>query len=300
VRWAVKGVIPEQGVGFFYGASQAFKSFITLDYALHRAYGMKWLGRKTKQAVPVYLAAEGGAGLMRRIEAWHQARGMDWRKCPMRVVIVALTCAPRPRRCARRSSHRRRARRRDRRHDEPDLHRRREQQRRGGRLPARPGHRAARRPGLHRLRSCTTPARPATPARRQRHVQQHRLRAGVERDGKEMLATIDFPKTKDAERPDAQTFELSVQQLGKDEDGDPSPRWPRATSTTPSELVEAHKREGAAGRGGRNMLLVGLLHNGMTERELRKAFYDASEITELEARKKAFYRSRDWALKEIS
>jgi hypothetical protein len=91
VRWAVKGVIPEQGVGFFYGASQAFKSFITLDYALHRAYGMKWLGRKTKQAVPVYLAAEGGAGLMRRIEAWHKARGMDWRKCPMRVVVVALT-----------------------------------------------------------------------------------------------------------------------------------------------------------------------------------------------------------------
>jgi hypothetical protein len=37
----------------------------------------------------------------------------------------------------------------------------------------------------------------------------------VERDGKEMLATLDFPKTKDSERPEPQTFELSVQQLGQ-------------------------------------------------------------------------------------
>ena len=79
LRRAVKGLIPEQSIGFIFGASQTFKSFIALDYALHRAYGMRWMGRKTRQAVPVYLAAEGGAGIMRRIEAWHLARNRDWR-----------------------------------------------------------------------------------------------------------------------------------------------------------------------------------------------------------------------------
>lgn len=88
--WAVKSIIPENAVGMFFGASGTFKSFLALDYALHRCYGMPWIGRKTKKGTPVYLAAEGGAGLMRRIEAWHRMRGLDWKECPMRVVIVPL------------------------------------------------------------------------------------------------------------------------------------------------------------------------------------------------------------------
>jgi hypothetical protein len=116
----------------------------------------------------------------------------------------------------------------------------------------------------------------------------------VERDGKEMLATLDFPKTKDAERPDPTVFELSVQQLGKDEDGDPITSLAAHHINNAEQLVEAHKRESSAGRGGRNMLLVSLAHNGMQERELRKAFYEA--IPDAEARKKAFYRARDWAV----
>lgn len=88
--WAVKSVIPSNAVGMFFGASGTFKSFLALDYALHRAYGLPWLGRKTAKGVPVYLAAEGGAGLMRRVEAWHQQRGMDWRQCPMRFIIVPI------------------------------------------------------------------------------------------------------------------------------------------------------------------------------------------------------------------
>ena len=91
LTWAVKHLVPERGMGFIFGASGTFKSFLALDYALHRAYGMRWLGRKTKQAVPVYLAAEGGAGLIRRIKAWHMDRGMAWQDCPMRVVTVPLT-----------------------------------------------------------------------------------------------------------------------------------------------------------------------------------------------------------------
>lgn len=89
-RWAVKGMVPESAVGMIFGASGTFKSFIALDYALHRAWGLAWCGQRTRQAVPVFVAAEGGAGLIRRIKAWHLARGIDWRQCPMRVVILPL------------------------------------------------------------------------------------------------------------------------------------------------------------------------------------------------------------------
>ena len=62
-RWAVKGVVPSNAVGMIFGASGAFKSFIALDYALHRAYGMTWCGRRTAKGTPIYIAAEGARGL---------------------------------------------------------------------------------------------------------------------------------------------------------------------------------------------------------------------------------------------
>lgn len=299
IRWAVKGVIPEQGVGFFYGASQAFKSFITIDYALHRAYGLKWLGRKTKQAIPVYLAAEGGAGLMRRIQAWHQARSMDWRKCPMRVVIVPLTL----------------------------------------RTQAKTLRQAIEAVGIEPgdviidtmsqtftgnensndevaefLRVLGTELRDALKATVTIvHHTGHgteRMRGAsalfnntdfviaVQRDGKEMLATVDFEKAKDSERLDPQTFQLSIQQLGKDEDGDAITSLSAKHVNSAEALIEAHQRESAAGRGGRNMLLVSLAHTGMHEKELRKVFYEnLLDVKDTDAKKVAFYRARDWAVK---
>lgn len=295
-RWAVKGVIPEQGVGFFYGASQAFKSFITLDYALHRAYGMKWLGRKTRQATPVYLAAEGGAGLMRRIEAWHKARSMDWRQCPMRVVIVALTLRTQAKHL-------------------------REAIAAAGVAPGDvivdtmsqtfSGDENSNSEVAEFLRILGSELRDALQCTV--CIVHHTGKAGdslrgasamfantdfvlsVERDGKEMLATLDFPKTKDAERPDPVTFELSVQQLGKDEDGDAITSLAARHINNAENLLAAHQREAGAGRGGRNMRLVELAHNGMTERELRKAFYDEMPGVDAEARKKAYQRAKGWA-----
>ena len=84
--WLVKYVIPE-GVGVLFGQSGTFKSFIALDLALHICYAMKWLGQKTVKATVCYVSAEGGGGIARRIQAWHESRGMDWRQCPLKVVI---------------------------------------------------------------------------------------------------------------------------------------------------------------------------------------------------------------------
>jgi hypothetical protein len=113
-----------------------------------------------------------------------------------------------------------------------------------------------------------------------------------------MLATVDFEKAKDSERLEPQTFDLSIQQLGKDEDGDAITSLAARHVNNAEALIEAHQRENAAGRGGRNMLLVGLAHSGMHEKELRKVFYDnLLDVKDTDAKKVAFYRARDWAVK---
>ena len=72
--------IPEQSLGFLYGAPGSKKSFIALDWALHLAYGRDdWHGDaiKTKvDGVVLYLAGEGAAGMKNRVRAWLQQKGI--------------------------------------------------------------------------------------------------------------------------------------------------------------------------------------------------------------------------------
>lgn len=299
VRWAVKGLVPQQALGFVFGASGTFKSFIALDYALHRAYGLKWLGRRTVQAIPIYLAAEGGAGLMRRIEAWHKARGMDWRLCPMRVVIVPLTLRTQ-------AAHLRQA------LQKMDLN--------PGDIivdtmsQTFTGNENSNDEVADWLRVLGTELRDSMRAtvivvHHTGHVATERPRGasaiianidfafGVFRDEKEMLATVEFQKVKDGERPEAETFSLNRVELGKDEDGDPITSLAALHMSTAEEVQEAMTREAQAGRGGRNHLLMSLAQNGQEEKALRKAFYDDVDLTDQDAKKKAFYRAREWAMK---
>lgn len=90
LSWVVKHCLPASSVGTVFGASGTFKSFLALDLALHVVYGLPWLGLKTMKGEVVYLAAEGGLGLLNRIKAWHLARNMDWRACPLRIIAAAV------------------------------------------------------------------------------------------------------------------------------------------------------------------------------------------------------------------
>ncbi len=76
IKWQVKHVIPEDSLGMLFGASGTYKSFVALDHCLHVAHGLQWMGNKTKQGGVVYVAAEGGAGIFRRVQAWHQHKGL--------------------------------------------------------------------------------------------------------------------------------------------------------------------------------------------------------------------------------
>ena len=90
LRWLVKHAIPANSVGIVYGPSGSFKSFIVLDMALHIAHGLPWLGRKSGQGSVVYVAAEGGTGLLARLDAWHQKHGLDPAAAPFRTCVVPL------------------------------------------------------------------------------------------------------------------------------------------------------------------------------------------------------------------
>lgn len=298
LTWAVKHLVPEQGLGFVFGASGTFKSFIALDYALHRAYGMPWLGRKTKQAVPVYLAAEGGAGLIRRIKAWHMDRGMNWQDCPMRIVTVPLTLRTQ-------SSALRVA------IEETGI--------KPGDLivdtmsQTFTGNENSNDEVAEFLRVLGTELRDGLcctviVVHHTGHTATERPRGasaiianidfgfGVFRDEKEMLATMEFAKIKDGERPEAVTFDLRRVELDIDEDGDRITSLSASHIAASDDLSDAMQREAHAGRGGRHKLLLSLVQNGMTEKELRNLFSRDVDIADSEARRKAYYRARSWAI----
>lgn len=298
VRWTVKHVIPASSIGMLFGGSGTFKSFIALDAGLHVVHGLPWMGRITRQAPVLYIAAEGGAGLWSRICAWHRQRGLRWGDVPFYVVPVALDLAQEAWRVVdaaqalgvcpgmvivdtlsqtyageENSANEMAAYLRE----------------LGARfrelwqctvlLVHHTGHQATERPrGSSAIRSNVD------------------FLLGVFRDEKEMLATVTSVKQKDGELMSDATFALTVVELGLDADGDKITSLVARHLSSPEEVEQARLSEQAAGRGGRNMALMGLVSNGMDERNLRKAFYELLEGVEADAKRKAYYRARQAAV----
>lgn len=70
IEWLMEGLLTKHGFGVIYGAPGIGKSFMSIDWALTIACGLEWHGRPTKRGAVLYIAAEGVAGLGRRIKAW--------------------------------------------------------------------------------------------------------------------------------------------------------------------------------------------------------------------------------------
>lgn len=71
--WRVKGLLPSIGLAILYGESQTGKSFLAMHLAQCVAWGTPFFGRRTKATGVLYVAAEGGAGVMPRLEAAERA-----------------------------------------------------------------------------------------------------------------------------------------------------------------------------------------------------------------------------------
>ena len=298
VRWAVKHVIPAASVGMMFGGSGTFKSFIALDMALHVAHGLPWMGRITKQAPVLYIAAEGGAGLWSRINAWHKARRLDWKDAPLYVVPAAIDLTV-------------------------DAWRVVDAAQAVGVTPGMiivdtlsqtysgeensANEMAAylREIGLRfrQLWQCAVVLVHHTGhAATERPRGSSAIRAnldfllGVFRDEKEMIATMSCVKQKDGELFSDASFSMTVTDLGFDEDGDKLTSLVARHLSTSDEIETARLAEQAAGRGGRNSSFMALITNGMPISSLRKAFYELLEGVDAEAKKKAFFRAKQWAV----
>ena len=65
----VKGLLDCGTASMLYAPSNAGKTFVALDVAMHIALGIAWNGMRVRQMAVVYLAMEGGLGISRRVEA---------------------------------------------------------------------------------------------------------------------------------------------------------------------------------------------------------------------------------------
>lgn len=297
VTWLVKNVIPSDSMGMVFGASQTFKSFVALDAALHVAHGLPWLGRRTKQGDVVYLAAEGGTGLWKRIHAWHKARKIPWDKTPLQVVPIALDLTQ-------------------------DAWKVVEKVQSRGLNPALvvidtlsqtyAGEENSANEVAAYFRELGTRIRELWHCavmiiHHSGHEATQRPRGstammanvdwmfGVHRDEKEMLATLSCTKQKDTEPFADASFGLNSVLVHIDEDGDEIRSLVAWHLTSTEELQEVMERESKAGRGGHNHLLMSLLQNGILETDLRQLFYRECGVESADSRKKAWQRASGWA-----
>jgi hypothetical protein len=77
LRWLVKRVIPDAGIGAIFGPSGTFKSFLTFDLLAHISNGSAWFDKRVRAAPAVYVPFEGQGGVPNRVKAWRLAQAMQ-------------------------------------------------------------------------------------------------------------------------------------------------------------------------------------------------------------------------------
>ena len=296
--WMIKHLLPTECIGVLFGASGTFKSFVAVDMACHIAHGLPWLGRRTVKGSVVYLAAEGGGGIWKRVCAWHKARKLPWDKAPLHVIPAALDLVA-------------------------DTSRMAEAIKGAGVEPALVVIDTMSQTFSGEENSSTDVAsyfRALSALIKQRwhcavlvlhhsgHSATERPRGstaiqantdfifGLFRDEKEMLATMTCVHVKDGERFNDATFALAPQALGTDEDGDEIKSLVARHLSSAEELQEVMEKEGRAGRGGANQLLISLLQNGCLESDVRTEFMKKCDAETPEARRQQYSRAKRWAM----
>jgi KaiC/GvpD/RAD55 family RecA-like ATPase len=86
--YLIKGLIERAACHVIYGPSGDGKTFFTIDMAYSIATGSPWRGRRVKLGLVVYVAAEAGAGVLRRFIAWRSRHVGD---LAPRTPLVILT-----------------------------------------------------------------------------------------------------------------------------------------------------------------------------------------------------------------
>jgi len=75
-QYLIQNVLDLDSESWLIGESQAFKSFVAIDWACHVATDTQWRGRKVRAGTVLYVVAEGVKGFSKRIDAWEIAHGI--------------------------------------------------------------------------------------------------------------------------------------------------------------------------------------------------------------------------------
>lgn len=73
----IDGMVDRLTMTVMYGDSNAGKTFVALDMGYAIGQGRSWQGRETARGLVVYIAAEGGRGILRRVAALAERYGVD-------------------------------------------------------------------------------------------------------------------------------------------------------------------------------------------------------------------------------
>ncbi len=77
-EWIVDGVLPAEGIAMIVGASGSGKTFVVIDMISNVSLSIPWRGLAVKQKRVVYIAAEGAAGLRKRLRAYKHQHGVKF------------------------------------------------------------------------------------------------------------------------------------------------------------------------------------------------------------------------------
>ncbi len=75
--WLIEPIMTMGGLTALYAPPESLKSFVAIDMALSIAAGVPWQGQATHRGFVVYISAEGGAGIGKRVKAWLMTQGLD-------------------------------------------------------------------------------------------------------------------------------------------------------------------------------------------------------------------------------
>ncbi|MFM2004825.1 MAG: hypothetical protein RLZZ09_480, partial [Pseudomonadota bacterium] len=77
-NWLIKNVLPAEGLGVIFGRPGSGKTFSVMDIVLHVAAGIKWRGKKVRQADVSYVSPEAGRLGVNRVIGWCRYHGIAW------------------------------------------------------------------------------------------------------------------------------------------------------------------------------------------------------------------------------
>lgn len=76
-EWTVQHYIRSQGVGYVFAPPDTYKTFLMMDIAACIATGENWAGKATKKGNVLYISAEGGNEISKRVKVWEDNYSTD-------------------------------------------------------------------------------------------------------------------------------------------------------------------------------------------------------------------------------